>query len=104
MSIRNSDDWTIDRWRPERRFDALEIDDPPDLDYAPTLWKDVTLALVVAVVLWATTAGLFGESTVFYARRGLDGLRRSLATLGLGTVLPALLFEARTVRLRPVQC
>jgi hypothetical protein len=62
VRTRNSDDWTVDRWRPERRFDDLEIDDPPDLDHdhAPTLWKDVTLALVVAVVLWATTAVLFG--------------------------------------------
>ena len=60
MSTRNSDDWTIDRWRLERRFNAIEIDDPPDLDHAPTLWKDLTLVLVVAAVLWLTTAVLFG--------------------------------------------
>jgi hypothetical protein len=60
VSTRNSDNWTIDRWRLERRFNAFEIDDPPELDQAPTLWKDLTLVSVVAVVLWLTAAMLFG--------------------------------------------
>jgi hypothetical protein len=60
VSTRNSDDGTIDRWRLEPRFKAFEIDDPPDLDHAPTLWKDLTLAVVVAAVLWITAVALFG--------------------------------------------
>ncbi len=60
MSTRNSDDWTIDRWRNERRFNALEIDDPPGLEQVPTLWKDLTLVSVIAVVLWLTAAVLVG--------------------------------------------
>ena len=60
VSTRNSDDRTIDRWRLEPRFKAFEIDDPPDVDHAPTLWKDLTLALVVAAILWITAATLFG--------------------------------------------
>ena len=60
MITRNSDNWTIDRWRLERRFNAFEIDDPPDLDQAPTLWKDLTLVFVVAFVLWVTAAVLVG--------------------------------------------
>lgn len=60
MSTRNSDDRTVDRWRLDPRFKAFEIDDPPDVDYAPTLWKDLTLALVVAAVLWIIAAALFG--------------------------------------------
>ena len=63
MSIRNSDDRTVDRWRLEPRFKALEIDDPPDLDHVPTLWKDLTLVSVVAVVLWVTAAVLSGWSS-----------------------------------------
>ena len=60
VSTRNSDDRTVDRWRLEPRFKAFEIDDPPDVNHAPTLWKDLTLALVVAAVLWITAAALFG--------------------------------------------
>jgi hypothetical protein len=60
VSTRNSDDRTIDRWRLEPRFKAFEIDDPPDVNHAPTLWKDLTLALVVAAVLWIIAAALFG--------------------------------------------
>ena len=60
MSTRNSDDWTIDRWRLERRFNAFEIDDPPDIEQVPTLWKDLTLVSVVAVVFWVTAAVLVG--------------------------------------------
>ena len=60
MITRNSDDWKIDRWRLERRFNALEIDDPPDLDQPPTLWKDLTLVSLVAAVFWVTAAVLVG--------------------------------------------
>jgi hypothetical protein len=57
---RNSDNWTIDRWRLERRFNAFEFDDPPGVEQVPTLWKDLTLVLVVAVVFWVTAAVLVG--------------------------------------------
>lgn len=60
MSIPHYDDWTIDRWRLEPRLHGLEIDDPPDSDVAPPLWKDLTLALAIAVVLWMTAAIVFG--------------------------------------------
>jgi hypothetical protein len=60
VSTRNSDYWTIDRWRLERPFNAFEIDDPPGLEQAPTLWKDVTLVSVIAVVFWLTAAALVG--------------------------------------------
>jgi hypothetical protein len=60
VSTRNSDDWTIDHWRLEPRFNVFELDDPPDLDQAPTLWKDLMMASVVALVLWLTAAAVFG--------------------------------------------
>jgi len=60
VSIPHYDDWTIDRWRLEPRLQGLEIDDPPDSDAAPPLWKDVTLALAIAAALWMTAAIEFG--------------------------------------------
>ena len=60
MGTRNSDDWTIDRWRLERRFNAFEIDDPPGLEQPPTLWKDLTLVSLVVAVLWLTAVVLVG--------------------------------------------
>ena len=57
---RNYDDWTIDRWRLEPRLDAFELDDPQDSEQAPTLWKDLTVASLVALVLWVTAAIVFG--------------------------------------------
>ena len=53
------DDWTINRWRLEPRL-ALKLDDSLDVEKAPPLWKDLALASVVALVLWAATAALFG--------------------------------------------
>jgi len=58
VNTRNSDDWTIDRWRLERRFNAFEIDDPPGIEQVPTLWKDLTLVSAIAVVFWLTAAVL----------------------------------------------
>ena len=60
MTTRNYDDYTIDRWRLEPRFNAFELEDPAEGDQAPTLWKDLTMASVVAVVLWVTAALVFG--------------------------------------------
>ena len=60
MTTRNYDDWPIDRWRLEPRLERFEIEDPPDLDQAPALWKDLTMASAVALVLWVTAALVFG--------------------------------------------
>jgi hypothetical protein len=60
MTTRNYDDWTIDRWRLEPRLERFEIEDPPDVDPTPTLWKDLTMASAVALVIWITAALVFG--------------------------------------------
>jgi hypothetical protein len=57
---RNSDDWTIDHWRLEPHFSVFELEDPPERDQAPTLWKDLMMASVVALVLWVIAAVVFG--------------------------------------------
>ena len=59
MSIPHYEDWTVERWKLEPKFDRLEIDDPPTSDVAPPLWKDLTLALAVAAALWMTAAVVF---------------------------------------------
>lgn len=58
MKTRNYDEWTIERWRLEPRY-ALQFDESLGVDKAPPLWKDLTLALVVALVLWLAAA-VFG--------------------------------------------
>ena len=60
MRTRNYDDWTIDRWRLEPRFRALEFEEPGTPEQAPPLWKDLTLASVAAALLWAAAAIVFG--------------------------------------------
>jgi hypothetical protein len=60
VSIRNYDDWTIDRWRLEPRFRALQLDESAPVDEAPPLWKDLTMASIVALVLWVAAAAMFG--------------------------------------------
>lgn len=44
------DDWTIERWKTEPRLVGLEFTEA--VDQAPPLWKDLTLASAVAVLLW----------------------------------------------------
>lgn len=56
MATRNYDDWTIDRWRIEPRFRPLDLDVTGPSEQNPPLWKDVTTALVIALVLWAMAA------------------------------------------------
>lgn len=58
MKTRNYDEWTIERCRLEPRY-ALQFDESLGVDKAPPLWKDLTLALVVALVLWLAAA-VFG--------------------------------------------
>lgn len=58
VTTRNYDDWTIDRWRIEPQFPSLEIEDPPAPDQAPPLWKDLTLASLIAAGLWAIAAAI----------------------------------------------
>ena len=62
MATRNYDDWTIERWRTERRLTGWDVLDTEDggLDEAPPLWKELTLASGVAVLLWVLAAALFG--------------------------------------------
>lgn len=61
MTTRNYDEWTIDSWRTERRLSGLELLDvnENDGDQAPPLWKDLTLASVVAALLWIVAALIF---------------------------------------------
>jgi hypothetical protein len=55
LRSRHYDDWTIESWRIEPRLRALEVDvDEPDQN--PPLWKDLTLASLVAAVLWGAAA------------------------------------------------
>ena len=59
MTTRNYDDWTIDRWKTDSKFPSLEIDEPRGTEQAPPLWKDLTLASVVALALWIAAAVIF---------------------------------------------
>jgi hypothetical protein len=55
------DDWIVERWRTEPRLSklqTLEVDDT-SLSDAPALWKDVAVATLLAVMLWASAAALF---------------------------------------------
>ncbi len=58
---RDVDNWTISRWKVEPRIHVLDdgFDDTASLDEAPALWKDLTLASIVAVLLWLVAAAVF---------------------------------------------
>jgi hypothetical protein len=60
MTTRNYDDWTIDRWKVDPQFPSLEFEDSSTADQAPPLWKDLTLASLVALALWVIAALSFG--------------------------------------------
>ena len=60
MRTRDIDEWTINRWRLEPRLRSLEMEDVPTADQAPPLWKDLTLASIVALQLWGAAAAVFG--------------------------------------------
>ena len=57
MTKRKADDLTIERWKTEPKLMGLEL---TELDQAPPLWKDLTLASAIAVLLWAAAAVVFG--------------------------------------------
>ena len=57
--MRNADDWTIERWRTEPRLVGLELDDAA-VEKAPPLWKDLTVASALAVLLWGVAVAVFG--------------------------------------------
>lgn len=58
MGSRHYDDWTIESWRLEPRLRSPEVD-MDEAEQNPPLWKDLTLASVVAAILWGTAALIF---------------------------------------------
>jgi hypothetical protein len=60
MTTKKVDDWTIERWRTEPRLAGLEFDESAPSEQSPPLWKDLTVASIVAVLLWAAAAIVFG--------------------------------------------
>lgn len=59
MTTRKADDWTIERWKTESRLVMPEYSDVSVEDATP-LWKDLTLASALAVLLWAAAAVALG--------------------------------------------
>ena len=59
MTTRKADDWTIERWKTESRLVLPEYSEV-SVDDATPLWKDLTLASALAVLLWAAAAVVFG--------------------------------------------
>ena len=59
MKTREFDDVTISRWRLEPRVRGLEFDELNMADQTPPLWKDLTLASIVAALLWLAAAAAF---------------------------------------------
>jgi hypothetical protein len=60
MRPQKADHWTIERWRIEPRLGSLEFAEPIAPEQAPPLWKDLTVASAVALLLWAAAAVVFG--------------------------------------------
>ena len=60
MRTRDYDEWTIDRWRIEPAVRALDLEMDDAAEGNPPLWKDLTLASIVAILLWLMAAVLFG--------------------------------------------
>jgi hypothetical protein len=57
--MRKADDWTIERWKTEPRLMGFEFSDL-SVEQTPPLWKDLTVASALAVLLWAAAAVVFG--------------------------------------------
>ena len=60
MHTRPLDDLTIERWRVEPRLPSLNFGDVEEQDQAPPLWKDLTLASAIALLLSGAAAMVFG--------------------------------------------
>jgi hypothetical protein len=59
--MQKPDEWTIERWRTEPRLVGLELVEPKaDSGPAPALWKDLTVASALAVLLWGAVTVVFG--------------------------------------------
>jgi hypothetical protein len=57
LKARHYDDWTIESWRTEPRLRPLDAPDRDrDAEENPPLWKDLTLASVIAALLWGAAA------------------------------------------------
>jgi hypothetical protein len=57
--MRKADDWTIERWKTEPpKLTGLEFSDG-GVEQAPPLWKDLTVASALAILLWAAAAVVF---------------------------------------------
>jgi hypothetical protein len=56
--MRNPDEWTIERLKTPSRLIGLEVSET-QIEPAPPLWKDLTLASIVAVLLWLAAAIVF---------------------------------------------
>jgi hypothetical protein len=59
-STTHYDEWTIDRWRLEPQIKGIKLPAEETDEASPPLWKDVTLASVVAVLLWGAVAAILG--------------------------------------------
>ena len=59
MTTHKANDWTIERWKTESRIVMPEYSDISVEDATP-LWKDLTLASALAVLLWAAAAVVLG--------------------------------------------
>ena len=57
MAKRDAENWTIEGLKTERRLVGLEL---TDLDEGPPLWKDLTLASALAILLWGAAVVVFG--------------------------------------------
>jgi hypothetical protein len=58
MNARDFENWTVKGWRLEPRVQGFEFEDLSGGEQTPPLWKDLTLASVVAVLLWALAAAV----------------------------------------------
>jgi hypothetical protein len=58
VSSRHYDDWTVESWRIEPRLRPVDAD-ASDAELNPPLWKDLTLASVVALLLWGAAVAIF---------------------------------------------
>jgi hypothetical protein len=56
--MRKADEWTIERWKTEPRLVGLEFSEQV-ADKAPPLWKDLTVASALALLLWGAAAIVF---------------------------------------------